>query len=153
MRGLVPKVKKKKATLKADLSEAVAVGICVDIWTSKDNRGFLGISIHYIDSECRLRNHVLACPRFTGKHEASKILQLTTAIIDEYQIRNKIFYVGVDNGANMLKAFREMKAFSSQSAADDDDGNKHSVSNKYRGNLVRLLHHLLYWEGGDDLII
>ena len=82
-----------KSVLKTMLSEAEAVALCVDIWSSKDNRGFLGVSVHFLDQENRIRNYVLGCPRFRGKHDASPILELTTELIDEYGIREKVYNI------------------------------------------------------------
>ena len=69
-----------------------------------------------MDAEFQLQSFVLGCPRFKGKHEAEKIFNLTASLLDEYGMRQKVYYVAVDNGANMLKTFREM-----QQPTDSDD--------------------------------
>ena len=87
--------------------------------------------MHFVDLDFKLRSHVLGCPRFEGKHEASRILELTTSVIDEFGLRNKLFFVGVDNGANMLKAFRDLKAMTSM-----DDGEETDLSSKATNKIM-----------------
>ena len=74
---------------------------------------------------------MLGCPRFQGKRDASRILELTTELIDEYAIREKVYYIGVDNGANMLKAFRDLRCYEQTEEADSEDDGK----NKNKRNL------------------
>ena len=88
-------------------SEAEALTLCLDIWTSKVTRGYLGVTAHFLDYNGRLRNLVLGCFRLKGKHTAENILELTLEVIVEYGIRNKVRYIITDNAANMLKAFRD----------------------------------------------
>ena len=91
-----------RGVLKSALEKADAVALCADIWTSPDNRGFLGVTAHFVDEYFQLRSFVLGCPRFEGSHSIERI--------DEFDIYRKVFYVGVDNGANMIKAFHQMPA-------------------------------------------
>ena len=89
------------------MKQTHAVTLCLDIWTSKVTRGYLGVTAHFLDEEGRLRNLVLGVYRFKGSHTADAILEITAEIIAEFQIRSKVKFIITDNAANMLKAFRD----------------------------------------------
>ncbi|GAU89855.1 hypothetical protein RvY_02357 [Ramazzottius varieornatus] len=114
-----------KAALVRLLDKADAVAINIDIWSSKRQRGYLGISVHFIDEKFRLRNFLLACPRFKGAHTADAILNLTVEVIADYGLQSKIFYVGTDNGSNIICAskdwFPQFYEFNSPADSSDDD--------------------------------
>ena len=93
--------------LKTTMARSKWVALCVDIWSSRRMHGYLGITVHFVDDCGKMRNYLLGCPRLTGSHNADAILGLTVEVIEEYQIRKKICYVGSDNGANIVAAFRE----------------------------------------------
>ena len=93
--------------LKVVLNETDAVALCVDIWSSKRQHGYLGVTAHCLDAKGLIKNLVLGCPRFSGSHTADDIFGLVVELIEKYGIREKIRYIGTDNAANMLKAFRD----------------------------------------------
>ena len=55
-----------EASLKMKLSEAKSVSVTLDIWSDKTMRGYLGLTVHFIDGYA-LKSGVLAVPRFVGK--------------------------------------------------------------------------------------
>ena len=57
-----------EASLKMKLSEATCklVSVTLDIWSDRTMRGFLGLTVHFIDGYA-LKSGVLAVPRFVGK--------------------------------------------------------------------------------------
>ncbi|GAV01181.1 hypothetical protein RvY_11931 [Ramazzottius varieornatus] len=106
VRILLPRQHRKiKEKLLSLLTKAVAVAINLDIWSSKRMRGYMGISLHFIDEKFRLRN-LLACPRFKGSHTAEEILNLAVEVIADFNLQHKVFYVGTDNGSNIVAAFK-----------------------------------------------
>ena len=106
------KLEKLNDALKSELNElrkeATAVAICLDIWSSKRIRGYLGVTVHFVDKAGNLRSCVLGCPSFTGSHDAQSICELAIEVIEEYGIREKIVYIHTDNAANMIAAFRDL---------------------------------------------
>ena len=59
--------------LKVLLEQAPTVGLNVDIWSSKRSRGYMCVTVHFIDEKWKLRNYVLGCSRFTGSHNYESI--------------------------------------------------------------------------------
>ena len=49
--------------LKKRLSEVKSVSVTLDIWSDRTMRGFLGLTVHFIDGYT-LKSGVLAVPRF-----------------------------------------------------------------------------------------
>ncbi|RXN14058.1 zinc finger BED domain-containing 4-like protein [Labeo rohita] len=97
--------------------------ITVDIWSDRKNRGFLGVTVHWVEKDAervQLKTNLLACNRFKGSHTAERICDQFEAICDEYDIKAKLDYIISDNAANMRKAFTV--CFPSEQEDDGDDG-------------------------------
>lgn len=57
--------------LKTVLSNAQNVSVTVDIWSDRKMRGFLGVTVLFIeaaDEKMKLNSNLLACNRFKGPH-------------------------------------------------------------------------------------
>ncbi len=103
---LLPDLKRRtRASLRCSLSQASAVSLTVDIWTSRDMRSYLGVTAHYVQ-DFQLKKAMLSCIRFRGSHTAENIAEQYDSLIEEYDLRGKVLTIITDNAANMLKAFR-----------------------------------------------
>ncbi|GAV08886.1 hypothetical protein RvY_18512 [Ramazzottius varieornatus] len=118
--------RKIKEKLQSLLTKAVAVAFNLDIWSSKRMRGNMGISVHFVNEKFRLRNLLLACPRFKRSHTAEEILNLAVEVIADFNLLHKVFYVGTDNGSNIVAAFKDwfpqFYEFSGASNKTDEEG-------------------------------
>ncbi|CAH0405656.1 unnamed protein product [Chilo suppressalis] len=96
-----------KGNLKNKLKAAQYVCTTADIWSSS-RRSYLGMTVHWIDSDTFARNSsALACRRFKGTHSFDKIAELIIEIHEEYDLTlSKITKTVTDNGSNMVKAFK-----------------------------------------------
>ena len=96
-RRLLPSLHKKlEYSLLNLLKSADAVAINCDIWSSKRQRGYLGVSAHFIDQDFKARHVLLACPRFSGTHDADKITEMTVEILTKFELETKVYYIGTD---------------------------------------------------------
>lgn len=98
----------RRSKLKTQLSNSQHVSVTVDIWSDRKMRGFLGVTVHWMerDSErVQLKTNLLAINRFKGAHTAERICDHFEAICDAYSIKDKLDYIISDNAANMRKAF------------------------------------------------
>ena len=112
----------RRSRLKTQLSNTDHVSVTVDIWSDRKMRGFLGVTVHWIEKEperLQLKTNLLACNRFKGSHTAERICDQFEAICDEYNIKDKLDYIISDNAANMRKAFSV--CFLSEQEDDDDN--------------------------------
>uniref|UniRef100_A0A669DT20 HAT C-terminal dimerisation domain-containing protein n=2 Tax=Oreochromis niloticus TaxID=8128 RepID=A0A669DT20_ORENI len=115
----------KRSMLKTQLSETDHVSVTVDIWSDRRMRGFLGITVHWIQRETermQLKSKLLAFDRFKGLHTGERICEKFEAICDEYNIKDKLDYIISDNAANMRKAFTVCFPIEQGEEHDDDDG-------------------------------
>lgn len=108
----------------AALEEASTVAITVDLWSSRKQRGYLGITCHYIDSNWKMQNLVLGCRRVEGSHTAEKVYDDVQRVLEEFSLVRKVQQVGKDNGSNVIKAFKDwLPGFVDEEVAlFEDDG-------------------------------
>src|SRR5204863_1335905 len=69
---------------------------------------FLGITIHYIDSDWRLRNFLLDIIPFTVSHSGINISREIMKVLDQFNISNKIIALTTDNESAMLVCGKEI---------------------------------------------
>lgn len=79
-------VKEVELHLQQLLRDTITVTINCDIRSSKALRGYLGVTVHLVDQDWKPRNYPIACPRFTGKHDANSIFCLTIEVIQKFQL-------------------------------------------------------------------
>ena len=99
-----------------ELKHVQYVSVAADLWSSH-KRGFLGLTVHYIDAERLERvSHVLACRRFRHSHTGQQIAAVMAGIMDEFQLTSKVTACITDNAANMAKAVTLLDALCSSSS-------------------------------------
>uniref|UniRef100_A0A3Q1BM98 BED-type domain-containing protein n=1 Tax=Amphiprion ocellaris TaxID=80972 RepID=A0A3Q1BM98_AMPOC len=113
----------RRDKLKTQLSNSDSVSVTVDIWSDRRMRGFLGVTVHYMEIDqdnIQLKSNLLACDRFKGSHTGERICEQFEAICHEYDIKSKLDYVITDNAANMRKAFTVCFPSEEGEVHDDD---------------------------------
>ena len=83
----------------------MSVCLTVDIWSSRQMRGFLGITGHYI-VDWTLKYVMLACKRFRGRHTAENIRIEYDETIACFDFAKKVCNILTDNASYMIKAFK-----------------------------------------------
>ncbi|KAJ8315996.1 hypothetical protein KUTeg_006010 [Tegillarca granosa] len=102
----------------------LAENICltVDIWSSRQMRGYLGITGHFI-LDWTLRSVMFCCKRFCGKHTAENIRNEYEEIIASFDIAKKIVAIVSDNASNMVKAF-SIPGYEDEDISQDQDSDE-----------------------------
>lgn len=96
----------KKHALIMELEKVKYVSVTADLWSSH-KRGFLGVTIHYVDEiTVQRKSNVLACRRFKHSHTGEQIAKMMSEIFEEFQVATKITCCVTDNAANIVKAIR-----------------------------------------------
>lgn len=90
--------------LKDELREAPHVSVTTDIWTSRQTRGFLTVTVHYISSNWNMKSAVLETARMKNDHSAENIAEELTRIFKQWDILDKVYCIVTDNGANIVAA-------------------------------------------------
>ena len=71
------------------------------------NRSYLGMTVHWIDSETLSRQSAaLACRRMKGRHTFDVIAKMIAAVLHEFQLTGRVCMITTDSGSNFIKAFR-----------------------------------------------
>ena len=71
-------------------------------------RSFLGITVHWIESDLKRGSAALACKRFKGTHDFKNIAENLENTYLKYGITDtKIVATVTDNGSNFVKAFKQ----------------------------------------------
>jgi hypothetical protein len=82
--------------------------LTADIWTSINQKAYLGITIHYIDLNWGLRNFLLDIIPFSVRHTGKNIAQEIMRVLEEFQISNKIIALTTDNESAMVVCGKEL---------------------------------------------
>lgn len=103
--------------IKTELTGVMFCAVQTDIWSSRRMHGYFGLCVSYILNG-EIRTRVIACDRFTGKHNAENIAAAYTSVIVNYALDGKIVGMITDNASNMVKAFDSIQG---AAAAGMDD--------------------------------
>ncbi|GBC27415.1 zinc finger BED domain-containing protein RICESLEEPER 2-like [Rhizophagus irregularis DAOM 181602=DAOM 197198] len=100
--------------------------LTADMWTSTINQeAFLGLTIHYVDSNWKLQNFLLDIVPFTVSHSGANMAREIMRTLEEFNISNKIVALTTDNESAMIVCGREI-------ALDMDDGFSSMIFSHYR---------------------
>ena len=79
-----------------------------DIWTSINQEAFLGLTVHYIDSDWNLRSFLLDIIPFAIKHTGLNIAREIIRVLEEFNISTKIIALTTDNDSAMIACGKEI---------------------------------------------
>ncbi|CAG7828955.1 unnamed protein product, partial [Allacma fusca] len=84
----------------------------LDLWTSRSHHSVLGVRVHYIDEEWKLRNRAIGFIEFQEHKTADNVREAFKSLIEtDYGIEpSQLGVVMTDNAAENVKAF-DMKEF------------------------------------------
>ena len=103
------RLKSRVTTMKKSLIEIFRkvdyVSTTTDCW-SAHRKSFIGVTVHWIDSNFKRQSAALACRRLKGSHTFELLAGAIDDIHSEYGIRDKVVKTITDNGSNFLKAFK-----------------------------------------------
>ncbi|KAL0150385.1 hypothetical protein M9458_054202, partial [Cirrhinus mrigala] len=95
--------------LKKTIDEQQYVSTTADIWTAH-NKSFLGVTVHWINSETLQRNKAaIACRRFRGRHTYDAIASELEDIFSQY-------------GLTAEKEYQQVESVEDEEEVEEDDG-------------------------------
>jgi len=101
----------KKDELKRRLhSFASKFSVTCDVWTSKNQMSFFGITLHYIDNDWNVQNGLLAFKFLEEEHDGKSLAGAMLSVLDDFEITSRLLGVTVDNASNNTTMMREMQA-------------------------------------------
>ena len=83
------------------------LSLTADMWTStQNNDAYLGLTIHYVDSEWNLRNFLLDIIPFTTRHTGINIANSIKSVLMEFHLLEKTLVLTTDNESAMIVSGR-----------------------------------------------
>ena len=87
------------------LSNVDNFALTTDIWTSRHNQAYTGLTIHYINDRYDLQTHLLETVEFPDSHTGVNISEELKAILDEWGLaHDNLSALTTDNGTNIVSA-------------------------------------------------
>lgn len=83
------------------------------MWTARNRQGFLGVTCFFLDKNFAIQEVVLTIEYVKYSHTAQNISDALLVILDQWELREKVYIITTDNGANMKKAIKDMNEVSS----------------------------------------
>lgn len=90
------------------LEPVTSVHLTLDLWTAWSNYGYLGITCSFLDQKYNLNEITLTISHIRYPHNAENIRDAIEEILDEWNLRSKVFSITTDNGSNIKKCVKEM---------------------------------------------
>lgn len=85
------------------------LSITTDLWTSINTSCYLAVTIHFWDEESSIpQSFILDCLRIGGRHTAQRLGEELRQILIEHGVMSKVVVGVTDNGANIVRALREI---------------------------------------------
>jgi hypothetical protein len=87
------------------------ISFTVDLWTTQHStQSYISLTAHWLTIKYHLKNAVLHCELFEGQHTGDGIGNKFLKMLENWQIHHSNCHLVLhDNGANIVKAFREVK--------------------------------------------
>ena len=109
-----------EGNMKAELGDVDFVSTTADIWT-KNNKSFMGVTVHWINSTLQRNKAALACKRIRGRHTYDVIGAEIEEIHSSYGLHSKVVATVADNASNFAKAFRVCQPCNLVSESENDE--------------------------------
>jgi hypothetical protein len=100
----------EKARIKRELSGIKSFSLTTDIWTSRANHAYTGLTVHFIDDQFDLQHYLLETKEFPDSHTSLNIARELTDILKEWNLSaDNLCAITTDNGRNIAAATRELE--------------------------------------------
>ena len=102
----IPKLyDREKECMRNALTSVNSFALTTDIWTSRHNQAYTGLTVHYIDDCYHLQSHLLETIEFPESHTGINISEELEVILEEWKLsQDNLSAVTTDNGSNIVSA-------------------------------------------------
>ena len=88
----------------------IQIHLATDTWTSTNGLAFAGTTIHYIDKDWKLQEHVIGFqPLGASSHTGVFLAQKLDQLIGVYDLRNRMLCLVTDNAQTNMVMARELQ--------------------------------------------
>ena len=124
----------KQNELRDKLGQTHWISLTLDMWSDRRMRSYMGITAHFLDKKMELNSCLLDLTQFTGSHTADNISDKCIAVLTEFEVKDKVYFVVSDNAANMQKAFKDNTALFGDTAMEIGlSGDESELQNEAEG--------------------
>jgi hypothetical protein len=85
--------------------------ITCDVWTSKNQLSFFGITIHFIDNEWKMQEHLLSFKYLESEHDGASLAKAMIEVLEDYGIADRLLGVTLDNASNNATMLVEIEKY------------------------------------------
>ena len=101
---------REKQKINPNVSAADHFALTTDMWTSRANQSYTGVTIHFITTEFKLESCLLKTREFIESHSAENIMLELEEIVHQWGLlRSKLAAVVTDNGKNIVRAINDLE--------------------------------------------
>lgn len=94
--------------MKSLTSTVESACLTTDCWTSRNNESFMAITVHFIDTEFKLKFILLECHPFDLSHTSSNLAQEMERVLRPWELFEKITFAVSDNAYNIKNALNAL---------------------------------------------
>ena len=84
------------------------INVSFDAWSSRKFTSLLGLTVHFLDEEGKLRTFLLGLPQIEGRHTGENLAERVGEIINEFGFEDRIGYFVTDNADNNDTCLEEL---------------------------------------------
>ena len=93
------------------------VALTLDGWSSRIMKGYMVVTLHWVDENWCLKNAVLELKYFPGPHNQHTTSELIIAILKEFNIHTRVRAITLDSGGEMVPAIKLVHSYLDQVSA------------------------------------
>ena len=95
----------KRAKIEAKVSTIHAYSLTTDIWSSRANHSYTGLTVHYINEDFNPCSHLFETIEFSDSHTGQNIVEELTSILKSRCLSEEnLVLITTDNGSNVVSA-------------------------------------------------
>ncbi|CAD6270876.1 unnamed protein product [Miscanthus lutarioriparius] len=72
----------------------------MDMWTSCQNKGYMCVTIHWVDDEWRMQKRIIGFFNVKGRHTGAKLSETFTEVMVNWYIEKRLFALTLDNASS-----------------------------------------------------
>jgi hypothetical protein len=98
---ILDKYLEEKETLYAHLKTLKCrFSATMDMWTSCQNKGYMCVTIHWIDDSWSMQQRIISFFNVKGRHTGAKLSETFTELMVKWYIENRLFALTLDNASS-----------------------------------------------------
>jgi len=106
---LVSKYQQAIDSVRRVMSNAEAVSLTTDSWTSICTENYIAVTAHYITADFHFGSCLLECIRYTDRHTADNLCTELRRVIGYWELETKLVAIVTDNAANISAAVGQLQ--------------------------------------------